>query len=199
MVRREGYGVRLLRKTPLRSRSILRRNARLVRHSVLRPGGRLRVVSLTRSDPRRGPSVITVDNWCRELVFARDGYGCIRCHKLCTEAFPRESQPGTFHYPGFQWAHVLSARSHAVRWIPENSMCLCDGCHLWWHELLTDATQWWIGLFGEQLLIELRAIREAKIKPDRAEMVVVLRAELDRMLALPRPIVARALRSGAPA
>lgn len=173
----------LLRRTPLRSRSILRRNARLERRSVLRRGGRLRVMSPTTYDPRRGPSVVTLNNWCRELVFARDGYACLHCHKPCLESFPRESQPGTYHYPGFQWSHVLSARSHAVRWIPENSMCLCRGCHLWWHEFLTDATQWWIGLFGEQALIELRAVREARIKPDRAEMVVVLRAELDRMLA----------------
>ena len=29
----------------------------------------------------------------------------------------------------YQWAHILSRRFHATRWLPQNSLCLCRSHH----------------------------------------------------------------------
>lgn len=47
-------------------------------------------------------------------VKERDGWSCRAC--------------GTQMHP--QCAHLVSRRYHATRWILDNAVCLCSGCHM---------------------------------------------------------------------
>lgn len=48
------------------------------------------------------------------------------------------------HTTVLQWAHIISRRYHHTRWLEENALCLCSGCHkfytdrpLEWEEFIT--------------------------------------------------------------
>lgn len=105
-----------------------------------------------------------LDDACRAVVFARDGY---RCRKT-----------GQTHH--LQWGHVYSRRYKSVRWDPDNSMCLSAGAHLWWHAQPVAAAQWWLGEVGEEFHDALRRRILAGVKVDRAATLAWLRRELKR-------------------
>ena len=107
-----------------------------MKRSGLRRRARIRKV-------RARKPVITdrmLDQACRAVVFARDGYRCLY-------------DGSTQH---LQWAHVYSRRYKSIRWDPDNSMCLSAGAHLLWHHQPARMVQWWIGLVGEEKADQLR-------------------------------------------
>lgn len=72
-------------------------------------GARPRVVRMTSvAEEKR-----ECDRIARAIVFQRDGGRCQCCQttEFC------------------QWAHIVSRRYWRVRWVEENSMVLCRGCH----------------------------------------------------------------------
>lgn len=71
-----------------------------------------------------------LDALCRKIVFARDPY-CQRCRKV----------------ENGQWCHVTSRRFISLRWRLENSLRLCNGCHLWWHHRPLAAAEWFRAKF----------------------------------------------------
>lgn len=86
------------------------------------------------------PGVKELDALCRQVVFQRDGGKCIRCGKE----------------QNAQWAHVDSRRYRSTRWLPDNSMVLCAGCHLWWHHRPREAVEWWAKTYpGRNQMITL--------------------------------------------
>lgn len=178
----------LLRRTPLSRRAgtgLLRRTP-LARRKRLVTRTRILRVSPTRTAPDRGPTVEYLDNIARELVFARDGYRCLMCGGACTVSTPRAKQPGTFTYIGIQWAHVRGSGSHATRWMVDNAMALCPGCHKFkWHDMPAgfDPLAWFEatrpGVLAriDAVLAEFKVTRR---KPDRTQVA----AELEPLLAL---------------
>ena len=78
-------------------------------------------------------TVKELDALCREVVFLRDKGRCRKCGK----------STGLL-----DWAHVYSRRFKITRWAPLNSMVLCRGCHLWWHQSPAQAVEWWRGDVG---------------------------------------------------
>ncbi len=105
-----------------------------------------------------------LDDACRAVVFARDGY---RCRKT-----------GQTHQ--LQWAHVYSRRYKSVRWDPDNSLCLGAGVHLWWHHQPVAAAQWWLEQVGEVFHERLRARMREHKKLDRKLTLLWLEQELKR-------------------
>lgn len=105
-----------------------------------------------------------LDDACRAVVFARDGYRCVRC--------------GDRTY--IQWAHVYSRRYLSLRWAIGNAMALCGGCHLWWHHNPLDAVTWWVGKYGEQAHAQLRHTLQSKGKLDRRLTLMWLQQELKK-------------------
>jgi 5-methylcytosine-specific restriction endonuclease McrA len=97
---------------PLKRRRPLRRKNKLVKI-----GGRTRRIPTMEE---------LLDDLCRALVFLRDGYTCRRCR------LPRRD---------IQWHHIVTRRKKAMRWDPRNTLCLCSGCHVWWHENSTAQEQ----------------------------------------------------------
>lgn len=106
-----------------------------------------------------------LDEMARAVVFSRDGNQCLRCGSRAH----------------LQWAHVYSRRYKALRWAPGNAMCLCGGCHLWWHHQPVAAARWWIEKFGEAADVQLRATLKAPGKIDRRLTLMWLEQEAKRL------------------
>lgn len=68
-----------------------------------------------------------LDKLCRQVIFKRDGYRCLRCGSV----------------KNLQWCHVHSRRFKATRWAEWNLMTLCAGCHFWWHDRPIESSAWW--------------------------------------------------------
>jgi len=112
----------------------------------------------------RGVTNKQLDDACRALVFARDGYRCLRCG-------------ATSH---LQWCHVYSRRFISVRWNPDNSFTGCAGCHLWWHHRPIDSAAWWLSVRGEARVTMLRHLMQDARKVDRGLTLLWLQQELKR-------------------
>jgi len=111
-----------------------------------------------------------LDDACRAVVFARDGNRCTLC--------------GTGK--NLQWSHLRSSRYRTTRWIPENAMCHCAGCHKFkWHEPPPgfDPLAWHRGKFPGYLehVDSLLLFRGPKPKLDRRLTLLWLQSELKRL------------------
>lgn len=61
--------------------------------------------------------VIKLDALARERCFERDGGKCVRCGSIKV-----------------QWCHIIGRRHLCTRWELDNSLSMCAGCHMFWHE-----------------------------------------------------------------
>lgn len=138
----------------------------------------LRRVGRSAFEPRRGPSVAELDQLARLVVFARDGYRCLKCGKACDRE--ETTAKGERRFIGIQWAHVRGkgAAGHAARWDPDNAITLCPGCHLKWHSPVGwDPLAWFRELRPgvlEKVDARIAATRARGHKVDRALVALAL-------------------------
>jgi hypothetical protein len=57
----------------------------------------------------------------------------IRARGMCERCGKKEN---------LQCAHIYSRSYKHLRWEPENLICLCSGCHFWWHQNPAEAIIW---------------------------------------------------------
>lgn len=107
-----------------------------------KPGHR----KIRRSAGPAAASVKELDALCREVVFLRDGRACRKCGKTTGI---------------LDWAHIYSRRFKVTRWAPINSIVLCRGCHLWWHQSPTEAIEWWRKDVGAEIASRLDLMKRA--------------------------------------
>lgn len=76
-----------------------------------------------------------LDAEAREQVFERDHHECVRCH-----------------IPGrtVQWCHIIGRRHLCTRWLPENALTMCAGCHRFWHEYPSLSGPWFVKNWPER-------------------------------------------------
>ena len=92
-------------------------------------------MKVSKKTRQRRKSVKALDDDARQKVFDRDGYRCIRC--------------GTDKF--IQWAHVITRRNRRIKWLPENGMTLCAGCHkFWWHAHPAESGPWFRDTFPDR-------------------------------------------------
>jgi len=88
--------------------------------------------------PSRKTLVAKLDKLISEQVRAKGK--CERCGKTST----------------LQAAHIYSRNYKHLRWEPENLICLCSGCHFWWHLNPVEAIIWVGGIRNLKKLMKLR-------------------------------------------
>lgn len=84
---------------------------------------------------KRRRKILELDDLARERCFERDNHECVRCHV-----------PGRT----VQWAHIISRRHLCTRWELDNSLSLCAGCHLFWHEYPSLSGPWFVKNWPER-------------------------------------------------
>lgn len=129
-------------------------------------------------EPKNGPSVQTLDDLCREVVFLRDGYACQKCGWRCE--LVTLSPKGKIQAGKLQWCHIFSRQYHSVRWDPDNSLALCSGCHLWQHHNPTLSTEWFEAKWPLRLN-DITIRRNGGWKPDRGLVLLSLQQQLRAM------------------
>ena len=84
-------------------------------------------MKVSKRTQKRRREVAKLDKECREFVFERDKYACVRCGKK----------------QGIQWAHIITRSDKTLRHDPLNSFALCAGCHIFfWHKHPLEAIAW---------------------------------------------------------
>lgn len=102
-----------------------------------------------------------LDALCREIVFRRDGYKCVKSGKTVN----------------LQWAHCYSRRYASMRWNPDNSMCLNAGEHLSWHHKPLEAVAWFNKTYPERAA-RLLLLSQTKQKVDLKAVELWLHQQL---------------------
>ena len=129
-----------------------------------------------------------LDDLCRDVVFARDGYVCQWCGWACTEVVRRrEVRRGLVRewnsYDGLDWAHVYGRGRKSMQWTEDNVLCLCGGCHRGrWHGPDQGLGPiWFRERFPERAAV-LALIAGTSHRIDRAGIALDLRLTLQRMI-----------------
>ena len=81
----------------------------------------------------------------RQVVEARDWNTCQRCGRI-NEQFDVLHQ----RYVVIQWAHVHTREYYVTRWEPENSLALCDSCHVFFDNHKVLSYEWFRKKFPER-------------------------------------------------
>lgn len=95
------------------------------------------MIRTSKKTQKRNRAKTELDKAAREEVFERDGYKCVRCGK--GQGLAR-----------LQPSHVIGRRHLCTRWLPENLLSLCGGCHMWWHEYPSLSGPWFIKNWPER-------------------------------------------------
>lgn len=108
-----------------------------------------------------------LDKIFAERIKARDKY-CVRCLAGRGQA-------------QMQCAHVRSRRFLGTRWLTENGLCLCAGCHFWAHQNPVEFGVWFVGKYPERWsIIRLESNKIKKyIASDYETIYNTLKGECD--------------------
>jgi hypothetical protein len=84
------------------------------------------------------------------------------------------------------WHHIVTRRIKRLRWDMRNSLCLCKGCHFWWHNVAQLGAQWvWLehkyGPHRKSYLDMQLATLSRAPKVDREAVKLYLKGELTRL------------------
>jgi len=112
---------------------------------------RRRVGKHSRRNKRRTKRGMVVDLDAvatREIRDERDGKICQRCGKA--EGDVHLTRRGVFHRVAIQWAHIHSREYHITRWEPDNTLALCDVCHMWLDNHKVLGFDWFAKKFPER-------------------------------------------------
>jgi 5-methylcytosine-specific restriction endonuclease McrA len=110
------------------------------------------------------PQVKALDDLCRRLVFLRDRNTCQKCGKR----------------DRLQWAHIHTRGVHSLRWEPDNSVCLCSGCHLKGHLHPLEFSRWFEAAYPQRAA-HLKLLRQTKRKVDRVGMRLWLEQQIEKL------------------
>ncbi len=99
-----------------------------------------------------------LDGLARKVTLLRAGNRCEKCGKG----------------ERLQCHHVYSRSLLMLRHDVENLLCLCSGCHLWWHHNPLESAAWFEARFGAERRARLLLIRQTRRKTDLNAVVLAL-------------------------
>jgi hypothetical protein len=114
------------------------------------------------------PEIKVLDALCRQFVFLRDRFMCVKC------------LPKRRNGVRLQWSHIHTRGVHSLRWVPENSLCLCSGCHLKGHLHPTEFSRWFEEAYPQRAAY-LTLLRQTPRKVDRVGMRLWLEREIAKL------------------
>lgn len=106
-----------------------------------------------------------LDAMAREIVLTRDRSKCRRCGLSAPKV-------------QIQWAHIYSRRYLSVRWMPQNSLALCAGCHFWIHANPMDGAEFVRDTVPSHDLDTVRDRLNSNEKPDLDAIRLSLESQL---------------------
>jgi 5-methylcytosine-specific restriction endonuclease McrA len=116
------------------------------------------------------PQAKALDDLCRRLVFLRDRFLCVKClHQTKRRNGDR-----------LQWAHIHTRGVHSLRWEPDNSVCLCSGCHLKGHLHPTEFSRWFESAYPERVKY-LTLLRQTPRRMDKGAMKLWLEQQISKL------------------
>ena len=99
-----------------------------------------------------------------KLIKKRAGYKCERCLK--------KGRLNTHH--------IFSRRYLSLRWIIQNGVRLCVGCHYWAHQNPVEFTDWIRELRGNEVIDWLIRLKNTQFKVDLEEVEKYLKERRNR-------------------
>jgi len=98
------------------------------------------------------PSERELDALAGRIVKTRAGYRCERCGRGGADG-----NGGVV----LHCHHIYTRSIKRMKWLLLNLICLCQGCHHWWHEVAQGGEQWdWlVEKFGGERLRRLQMIK----------------------------------------
>jgi hypothetical protein len=109
--------------------------------------------------------VKALDDKCREIVYLRDGNTCQRCQSKTNR---------------LNWAHIFSRSHWSIRWLPLNSICLCAGCHQYFHREPTEFIAFVRGFIGCKSLEKLEIMKRNHFSRS-LENLYLVKSNLERI------------------
>jgi hypothetical protein len=104
----------------------------------------------------------------QEIVIYRDHNQCQRCSLYEGDWIAELERRVTI-----QWAHVHTREYYVTRWEPDNSLALCDRCHMWFDNHKVISYEWFRKLWPvrwERIQNVLQSGAKADIKQLHAEL-----------------------------
>lgn len=119
---------------------------------IQKPGAKRKKRNHSQRNKRRTKRgmVLDLDKVARhEIVVERDGNICQRCgHRDGWNVYLEDKR--MYWTLKIQWAHVHTREYHLTRWEPDNSLALCDRCHVWFDNHKVLAFDWFAKKFPER-------------------------------------------------
>lgn len=128
---------------------------------MLRPSPLARVRTMPKRS-RNADMVKALDVLCRAVVMLRDDHKCQKCGST----------------RNIQWSHVYTRNIRSLRWEMDNSLALCSGCHLWWHDRPLDSGAWFKAIHPDRAK-RLSSRLQYKQKVDSEAIRIFLEQEYD--------------------
>ena len=116
---------------------------------------RKRQIKSSKKTLSKARKIKALDDACRQrVVIERDGNTCQRCGK----------EYGDWDHQGnrcvvIQWAHVQTREYYITRWVDENSLALCDRCHVWFDNHKVLSLDWFAKNYPERWVMILRLLQ----------------------------------------
>jgi hypothetical protein len=110
--------------------------------------------------------VIDLDKSARhEIVVERDREECQRCG-VGPGGWAGDNQRPAM----IQWAHVHTREYYITRWEPDNSLALCDRCHVWFDNHKVLGFDWFAKKFPERWERVTRVLQSGNNKTTDADI-----------------------------
>jgi 5-methylcytosine-specific restriction endonuclease McrA len=110
--------------------------------------------------------VIDLDKSARhEILIDRDRYTCQRCGIVQGEWVTELERHAVI-----QWAHVHTREYYITRWEPDNSLTLCDRCHVWFDNHKVLSYEWFSKTWPERWAAINRVLQNRLLTDGNCQM-----------------------------
>ena len=132
----------------------------------------------TVKDMARTIKIDYLDQLFSDYIRERAGWRCERCGSIL-----RDIIRIALHQSNKLYCHHFHRRhKKSVRWHPDNGICVCFGCHAWFHQNPIEEVEFFRKRLGDDKFDALtREANRTWPKPDKAAITLYLKQELKKI------------------